>query len=43
LYYVWRREQPTRANQINRLGFIVFGAQILLSRLLASLQGALLS
>lgn len=29
LYYVWRAETPTRARQINRIGFIVFGLQML--------------
>ncbi len=28
LYYTWRAKQPTRANQINRLGFIVLGVQV---------------
>jgi hypothetical protein len=35
LYYVWRREQPMRAKQINQLGFMVFGSQILLYFVLA--------
>ncbi|MCC6682855.1 MAG: hypothetical protein IT445_18310 [Phycisphaeraceae bacterium] len=30
LYYVWRQEHPRKAQQINRLGLIVFGAQFLL-------------
>jgi hypothetical protein len=30
LYYVWRKDQPRRANQINTLGFIIFGVQIAL-------------
>jgi DNA-directed RNA polymerase subunit RPC12/RpoP len=30
LYYVWRGSQPRRANQINLLGFAVFGFHILL-------------
>jgi len=29
LYYVWRGDQPRRANQINLLGFAVFGFQVL--------------
>ncbi|PJB36906.1 MAG: hypothetical protein CO108_22270 [Deltaproteobacteria bacterium CG_4_9_14_3_um_filter_63_12] len=34
LYYIWRAKQPNRANQMNRLGFMVFGAQLLLGILL---------
>jgi hypothetical protein len=30
LYYVWRAEWPTRAYQINSLGWIIFGSQIVL-------------
>jgi DNA-directed RNA polymerase subunit RPC12/RpoP len=30
LYYVWRNQYPNRASQINILGWIIFGAQILL-------------
>jgi len=40
LYYVWRRDQPTRAKQINQLGFIVFGCQILLYFLLMGCSAA---
>ena len=28
LYYVWRKDQPKRANQINTLGFIIFGCHV---------------
>jgi hypothetical protein len=30
LYYVWRKNHPRRANQINTLGFIVFGCHVLI-------------
>jgi hypothetical protein len=30
LYYVWIKDQPKQAKQINRLGFIVFGIHLLL-------------
>jgi DNA-directed RNA polymerase subunit RPC12/RpoP len=30
LYYVWRNQYPNRASQINILGWIIFGGQILL-------------
>jgi hypothetical protein len=30
LYYVWRSERPTRAHQVNMLGFAIFGLHILL-------------
>jgi hypothetical protein len=30
LYYSWKNNQPKRANQINALGFIVFGVQLFL-------------
>jgi hypothetical protein len=30
LYYLWRSSQPRRANQINAIGFIVFGVHALL-------------
>ncbi len=30
LYYVLKKDQPRRANQINTLGFIIFGVQIAL-------------
>lgn len=30
LYYVWRSEQPRRANQINTLGFAILGIELLL-------------
>jgi hypothetical protein len=29
LYYVWRAKTPRRANQINMLGFMIFGLNIL--------------
>lgn len=29
LYYVWRADKPRKANQINRLGFIIFGVNLL--------------
>jgi uncharacterized paraquat-inducible protein A len=28
LYYVWRKSRPRRARQINTLGFLVFGVQV---------------
>jgi predicted RNA-binding Zn-ribbon protein involved in translation (DUF1610 family) len=31
LYYVWKGDRPKRANQINSLGFIVFGINIAVS------------
>ena len=31
LYYVWKAEQPRRANQINGLGFIIFFVHIVLA------------
>jgi hypothetical protein len=37
LYYVWRRSRPRRANQINLLGFAVFGIHVLLVILLVVL------
>ncbi len=40
LYYRWRRTRPVSANQINRLGFIAFGVQMLLGFLLAWLMPA---
>ncbi|TLN28716.1 hypothetical protein FDZ74_00080 [bacterium] len=43
LYYVWRGERPTRAKQINRLGFIIFGSQILLSCALSACSASLSS
>ena len=39
LYYSWRAKQPTRANQINRLGWMVFGGQIVLQVVLSSVFG----
>ena len=30
LYYVWRDRRPTRAGQINKLGFIICGINIVL-------------
>jgi hypothetical protein len=30
LYYTWKADQPTRAKQINRLGFLTFGLHIVL-------------
>ena len=30
LYYVWRKKQPRRANQINTLGFIIFGCHVVI-------------
>jgi hypothetical protein len=35
LYYLWKRDYPRRANQINTLGFIIFGIHILLYILFA--------
>jgi hypothetical protein len=35
LYYVWKGTQPRRANQINLLGFLIFGCHIGLGVLLA--------
>jgi hypothetical protein len=37
LYYVWKRDHPRKANQINGLGFIVFGVHILIGILIAVL------
>jgi hypothetical protein len=37
LYYVWRSTRPRAANQINLLGFLIFGVHILLGILLAAL------
>jgi hypothetical protein len=34
LYYVWRADRPTRAFQINMLGFAIFGFHILIRVLL---------
>ena len=34
LYYAWRRNTPRRAKQINNLGFVILGLQILLWSLL---------
>jgi hypothetical protein len=41
LYYVWRAEQPRRANQINLLGFAVFGLNLLSLCLLGIISNAL--
>lgn len=30
LYYFWKGSKPKRAKQINNLGFIIFGVQILI-------------
>ena len=38
LYYVWRNTQPRRANQINLLGFLIFGFHILVGILIAVLR-----
>ena len=40
LYYRWRRTRPVSAKQINKLGFIIFGLQMLLACLLAWLTPA---
>jgi hypothetical protein len=29
LYYVWRRERPSKATQVNVLGFVLFGLHVL--------------
>ena len=30
LYYAWRKQSPKRADQINKLGFLIFGLQMVL-------------
>jgi len=30
LYYVWKREKPRKAKQINNLGFMILGLHIML-------------
>ena len=35
LYYAWRKEKPAQARQINILGFVVFGLQILFTLIMA--------
>jgi hypothetical protein len=39
LYYVWRADRPTKASQINMLGFGIFGFHILLRILIAVIFG----
>jgi hypothetical protein len=41
LYYVWRSTQPRRANQINLLGFLVFGCHVLLAILIGVIASQL--
>ena len=41
LYYIWRGDRPMRAKQINRLGFIVFGSQIVLYFVLVAFSALL--
>jgi hypothetical protein len=41
LYYVWKRDHPRKANQINGLGFIIFGVHILIAILIAVLTNSL--
>src|SRR5436190_2040614 len=31
LYYVWKKEHPTRAGQINRLGFLIFAIHVVIA------------
>ncbi len=42
LYYLWKATQPRRANQINTLGFLVFGFHVILMVLVIAL-GVMLS
>jgi hypothetical protein len=42
LYYVWKGDQPRKANQINLLGFLVFGFHVVVFVLLA-IVGAMLN
>jgi DNA-directed RNA polymerase subunit RPC12/RpoP len=37
LYYMWKRDHPRRANQINTLGFIIFGFNILIAIIIVSI------
>jgi len=41
LYYVWKRNNPRAAKQINNLGFIVLGLQVLLYFLIATVLAGL--
>jgi hypothetical protein len=41
LYQVWKVDQPRRANQINRLGFLIFGLQVVVMVGLFVLVGTL--
>jgi hypothetical protein len=34
LYYVWKADRPKSANQINTLGFIIFGINLLVGAIL---------
>jgi hypothetical protein len=39
LYYTWRSSAPKKANQINTLGFIIFGLHVVLTIVVTYLRG----